>query len=322
MQAQSAPDGSPVEFVCRVEGTPRPQITWFRQTAIIKPSQDFQIYYDDNNKATLVIKEVFPEDAGTFTCVAKNCLGFASSSSELVVEHPLSEHALEKHDRRSLSRESSLADIVEGIPPTFAQRPQTKMAELDSTVELECRFVAIPEAEVTWYHNKRVLQETKGRVSLIHQADMHMYCSMVKISGVRKEDAGTYEVCAKNREGEATNTLVLVVNEKSVTEMEENPPVVVKPLTPTLCKLGDSVRLETVITGSKEQMTVAWFHNGNKLVENMRTKISARDNINTLHLDKVSSEMDGEYLVKAENAFGSAQTSANLCVQGTPIPGC
>ena len=111
---------------------PRPQITWFRQTAIIKPSQDFQIYYDDSNSATLVIKEVFPEDAGTFTCVAKNCMGFASSSGELVVEHPLSaDHGgtpgSEKHDRRSLSRESSLADIVEGIPPTFAQRPQTKM---------------------------------------------------------------------------------------------------------------------------------------------------------------------------------------------------
>ena len=39
-----------------------------------------------------------------------------------MVEHPLSEHMVGQHDRRSLSRESSLADIVEGIPPTFAQR--------------------------------------------------------------------------------------------------------------------------------------------------------------------------------------------------------
>merc|ERR1712192_170871 len=105
VKSQRSPDGAQVEFVCRVEGYPRPQITWFRQTAIIKPSPDFQIYYDENNMATLVIKEVFPEDAGTFTCVAKNCVGFASSSAELIVEHPLSDHAGgEKHDRRSLSR--------------------------------------------------------------------------------------------------------------------------------------------------------------------------------------------------------------------------
>lgn len=192
VQSLAAPDGSQVEFVCSVEGNPRPQITWFRQTAIIKPSTDFQIYYDES-KATLVIKEVFPEDAGTFTCVAKNSLGYASSSADLVVELPLSEHGLEKHDRRSLSRESSLADIVEGIPPTFAQRPQTKVADQGSSTELECRFVAIPEAEVTWYHNKQELKET-ARISIVQQADMHMYCSIVKINNLTLEDSGVYEV--------------------------------------------------------------------------------------------------------------------------------
>ena len=126
-----------------------------------------------------------------------------------MVEHPLSEHmGVDKHDRRSLSRESSLADIVEGIPPTFAQRykklhlkccenhcfrpqmlykkcifsnifllrPQTKAADEGSSTELEARFVAIPEAEVQWFHNKVELKEEKNRVTIIHQADMHMYC--------------------------------------------------------------------------------------------------------------------------------------------------
>ena len=157
-------------------------------------SQDFQIFYYDDDKATLVIKEVFPEDAGTFTCVAKNCVGFASSSAELIVEHPISEHgsaALEKHDRRSISRESSLADIVEGIPPTFAQRPQTKICEEGQSTELEFRFVASPEAEVQWFHNKKELVETQ-RIKVENQADMHMYCSIVRISNVSKKDEGTF----------------------------------------------------------------------------------------------------------------------------------
>ena len=58
----------------------------------------------------------------------------------------MSEHGLEKHDRRSISRESSLADIVEGIPPTFAQRPQTKTAEEGGHTELECRL----DTKKTW----------------------------------------------------------------------------------------------------------------------------------------------------------------------------
>jgi hypothetical protein len=69
---------------------------------------NFQIFYDDNNVATLIIKEVFPEDAGSFTCVAKNAAGFASSTTELFVEAPLSDHGSEivnaSHSRRSLSR--------------------------------------------------------------------------------------------------------------------------------------------------------------------------------------------------------------------------
>lgn len=99
-------DGYTVQFECQVEGIPRPQITWFRQTAIIKPSIDFQMYYDEDNVATLIIREVFPEDAGTFTCVAKNAAGFASSTTELVVEAPLSDHGsdITGLSRKSLSR--------------------------------------------------------------------------------------------------------------------------------------------------------------------------------------------------------------------------
>lgn len=134
MQPKHVPDGATVQFECKVVGNPRPQITWFRQTAIIKPSHDFQvpnldcfilwfisthlglfciylffclqIFYDDDNVATLIISEVFPEDAGTFTCVAKNAAGFASSTTELVVETPLSDHGSETGglSRRSLSR--------------------------------------------------------------------------------------------------------------------------------------------------------------------------------------------------------------------------
>ena len=267
----------------------------------------------------MVIKEVFPEDAGTFTCVAKNCVGFASSSAELIVEHPLSEHgsaALEKHDRRSLSRESSLADIVEGIPPTFAQRPQTKTCEEGQSTELECRFVAIPEAEVQWFHNKTLLQES-SRVSIENQADMHMYCSIVRISNVEKSDEGTYEVSAKNREGEATNTLILNVTlkpEKAPSPVNE-PPIIVKQLTPTVCKLGDSVKLETVITGTPTPK-VEWSHNGTVIKASSGVKMVEKDNIYSLVIDNVDQTFDGDYSVKADNASGSVQTKANLTVQG------
>jgi len=334
VKSQRAPDGAQVEFVCKVEGYPRPQITWFRQTAIIKPSPDFQIYYDDNNMATLVIKEVFPEDAGTFTCVAKNCVGFASSSAELAVEYPLSDHAgAEKHDRRSLSRESSLADIVEGIPPTFAQRPSTKNTEEGGSVELECRFVAIPEAEVKWYFNKTEIKSSQ-RVIIENQADMHMYCSFLKISNVTMSDQGTYEVIAKNREGEATNTLVLNVKAKGEKKEEvkkvepqkapepvkpaAEAPIIVKGLTPIVCTVGDSVSMETVITGNPKP-TLKWYHNNKHLKFGKNVTVTEKENTYCLKISKTDLKNDGDYLVRAENSAGNAQTSANVQVQGEVV---
>jgi hypothetical protein len=328
VQSQTAVDGSQAEFSCLLEGSPRPQITWFRQTAIIKPSQDFQVFYDapedgGSGTATLVIKEVFPEDAGTFTCVAKNCAGYATSSAELVVEGPLSADI--KHDRRSLSRESSLTDIVEGIPPTFAQRPPAKTADEGASAELECRFVAIPEAEVQWFHDKKPVQEN-SRVSIVYQADMHMYCSMVRISNLLPEDAGVYEVTAKNREGEATNTLVLNVRpkkkpgepEKPPEEAAEplSPPVVVKPLTPAVCRLGEAVRMETVIAG-KPKPRVSWRHNGAPLAQGRARVVEGpAEGQYALLVDSPAQEDDGDYTVRAENDAGAAQTTANLSVQG------
>lgn len=118
----------------------------------------FQVFYSDDNTATLVVKEVFPEDAGMFTCVAKNQAGYSTSSAELVVEGPISDHGSETMltSRRSLSRESSVCDIMEGIPPTFANKPCVKTVEEGAQLEMDVRLVAIPEPDIVWKKDGQV----------------------------------------------------------------------------------------------------------------------------------------------------------------------
>ena len=45
-----------------------------------------------------------------------------------------------------------------------------------------------------------------------------------------------------------------------------------------------------------------------------KIKMREKENIHTLILEAVGIEMDGEYVVKAENKVGYVQTSANVCV--------
>ena len=142
----------------------------------------------------------------------------------------------------------------------------------------------------------------------------NIYFSIINISNLKKEDEGTYEVCAKNREGEATNTLVLNVKPKAVEEVKDLAPMIVKPLTPQFCKVGDAVKLETVITG-KPKPTIQWLFNGTTLTATEEVKTVEKDDIYTLVIDNVKQASDGDYTIKAENASGAVQTTANISVE-------
>lgn len=288
---------------------PRPQIAWFRETAVIKESQDFQMFYDDDNVATLIIREVFAEDAGRFTCVAKNSAGFTSTTTELIVESVLSDHASDgtAMSRKSMSRESSLADILEGIPPTFSRKPKAQYVDELTDVILECRLVAVPEPDIVWTFNDEVIDTTKVKnVRIVTESDMHMYCSVVQITKVKKSQEGTYEVIATNREGESRLPIMLKVRTS-----DKEPPQVLEPLRNLVIREGESVVLSTQIVGNPAP-EIKWFKDNKPL---KGTTKSDKD-IHTLTLISPSRNEKGEYTVKATNPLGSVETTANLTIEG------
>lgn len=67
-----------------IVGAEKFDVVWLHNDKEIKPSKDFQ-YEAAGEVRTLVIAEVFPEDAGTYTCEAFNDSGEAFSSCSLVV---------------------------------------------------------------------------------------------------------------------------------------------------------------------------------------------------------------------------------------------
>lgn len=267
------------------------------------------MFYDEDNVATLIIREVFPEDAGTFTCVAKNSCGFASSTTELIVEAPLSDHGsdvLSGLSRKSLSRESSLADILEGIPPTFSRKPKAQCVNEGEDVTFECRLVAIPEPNIQWFHNGKQLTTTEN-VTIITESDMHMYCSILQIKKVKKSQEGTYEIHAKNREGESSLTIRLKVKTG-----QKEPPQILEPLQSLIVREGETVMMSTHIVGNPAPK-IQWFKNG-KPAPKLPT--TSQDDVFTLTLLRPAVEDTAEYTVKATNSLGYVETTALLTVEG------
>lgn len=79
-------DGEKVLFTCKVEGKPTPQVAWYHNNKPIRESKEVTIFQDTEGVCYLGLSEVFPEDAGEFTCTAINRLGEAVCAASLVVE--------------------------------------------------------------------------------------------------------------------------------------------------------------------------------------------------------------------------------------------
>lgn len=70
-----------------------PEISWFHDDKIITENQDFNLTYDiQSGSCTLLIAEVFPQDAGEYKCVAVNPFGEAVTRAFLEVECKLHIH--------------------------------------------------------------------------------------------------------------------------------------------------------------------------------------------------------------------------------------
>lgn len=82
-------------------------------------------------------------------------------------------------------------------------------------VVLECRLVAVPEPDIVWFFDDEVV-ESKENIVVNVDSDMHMYCSTVKISKVKKIQEGRYKVIAKNREGKSSIEIPLKVISHSI----------------------------------------------------------------------------------------------------------
>ncbi|XP_016055792.1 PREDICTED: palladin-like [Miniopterus natalensis] len=145
LQNIAASEGQVVVLECRVRGAPPLQVKWFRQGSEIQDSPDFRILQkkprstaEPEEICTLVIAETFPEDAGIFTCSARNDYGSVTSTAQLVVTSANTENC--NYD----STGESNNDHFQHFPPP-PPILETSPFELASKKSAEMQQVKSPE---------------------------------------------------------------------------------------------------------------------------------------------------------------------------------
>lgn len=79
-------DGEKLILTAKVHGVPTPKVEWQHDGEVVHESKDIFTQQDNSGLCLLTIKEVFPEDAGEYVCVAQNKIGEAVSRCIVTVD--------------------------------------------------------------------------------------------------------------------------------------------------------------------------------------------------------------------------------------------
>ncbi|KAJ8980936.1 hypothetical protein NQ317_000946 [Molorchus minor] len=293
LQPGVAKEGTPFQFVCKVEGNPLPTVQWYKNSDCIDNSPDYIITYN-NGEAILKFENVFLEDKAEYTCKAANELGTAQSTANLVV-----------------------TPLEPTEAPAFVVPLSNVMARAGQKIKLECEVSGLPLPTLTWSHNGKPVKETR---------ELKLQCEDKKATLIIYEafpkDAGTYQVSAKNIAGEANSSCSVSVKGRLPTEtsdsemasdMEPVKPSIQLPLADTAVKEGNRIRLDCVIVGQPEP-EVIWYHDDRPVKESPDFQLLFQGDRCSLVIQEALPEDAGEYKVVALNSAGEASSKCILSV--------
>ncbi|XP_036215599.2 uncharacterized protein zormin isoform X14 [Bactrocera oleae] len=306
--------GQKIKLEALIGGIPRPDIFWMHNGKPYVP-RDSKYEY---GRATLIIPQAYPNDAGVYVLTAKNLAGEAYSSCNVVVKGRLPNE----------TSDSELASDMEPIKPSV-QLPLKDVSIFEGKpVRLDCVIVGQPEPEVIWYHNERPVKESAD-VQLLFQGDR---CSLI-VQEVYQEDAGNYKVVAINSAGEASSSCELKVTPLNIAEPatraqserqsvpKETLPKFDKFLTDVLADEGETVEMEVSVSGD-QPLTAKWYLANKELCESERLSMNDNTAIGAfkLILKNVVSDDRGVYTVKVSNNTGDAKCFSQLNVKSVNAP--
>ncbi|EYB87861.1 hypothetical protein Y032_0256g374 [Ancylostoma ceylanicum] len=230
----------------------------------------------------LIIEDVRPEDAGTYTVIVENIAGRDVCEATLTVVEQL-----EKLPDRA---------------PEFIVQLQDKTIKTSDKATFECKVVGEPQPNVVWYHNNKVLEEHAKEVIIESEEGVQR----LVITSAEIKHEGKYSCVAENVAGSCRTEATLSVKAPLA-------PTFTKSLTDHAISIGDQLILFCSVKGWP-QPVVEFYHESVRLTSSNRMSIEHdASNTHWRVLIKQSVEEDlGKYRAVAKNAIGAAISEATV----------
>lgn len=175
LESRSVKDGEAITLACRIIGSEKFDVVWLHNNKEIKPSKDFQ-YTSEANIYKLQIAEIFPEDAGTYTCEAFNDAGESFSTCTILVQVP--------------------GEVTKA--PEFKQYPASITINEAELARFECELEEAP-LELNWLKDGRPIDDDQSaRYRFIKDDNKFIF----EIVSGQSSDIGQYQAKAIGKKGE------------------------------------------------------------------------------------------------------------------------
>ncbi|XP_072320492.1 titin-like [Eucyclogobius newberryi] len=315
LQSSAVRTGSAVRLDIRVSGIPTPTVKFYREGAEIQSSADFRII-QDQDLHSLLIREAFPEDSGSYSATASNSAGRTTSTAELLVQ---GDEAVPAKKTKTVITTASIRQtrVEKKVEASFQMEAVTLTHKTPPRVPPKPTSKSPPSASAS----PALLASPAGKVSGARQQSpspvRHVKAPTPTPS---RTGAGAADVPPPWKKTMPPSGQPQPQKQKQVEEaalpVEEGviPPTIVTGLMNQTVTEGDGVTLRCQISGYPAPV-VMWFREDFRIQDSVDFHMSYQNGEAQLVIREAFAEDSGRFTCTATNQAGTTSSSCYLLVQ-------
>ncbi|XP_017045137.1 obscurin isoform X2 [Drosophila ficusphila] len=284
--SQTVVVGEPLKLEAQVTGFPAPEVKWYKDGMLLRPSPEINFINSPNGQIGLIIDDAQPLDAGVYKCVIANKGGELEGVSKVQI--------VPKESKPVFVAELQDASSIEGFP-----------------VKMDIKVVGNPKPKLQWFHNGHEIQPDPSHVAIVENPDKS---TSLIIEKTVPGDSGLYEVIAQNPEGSTASKAKLYVAPKADETAAEEAPQFVSALRDVNADEGQELVLSAPFI-SNPMPEVIWSKDGVTLAPSERLLMTCDGKHIGLTIKPAEAADSGNYSCLLANPLGEDTSACNANVR-------
>ncbi|XP_078308593.1 obscurin isoform X38 [Panthera onca] len=182
--------GETVKLACRVTGTPKPIVSWYKDGKPVEVDPHHILIEDPDGSCALILDNLTGVDSGQYMCFAASAAGNASTLGKILVQ----------------------------VPPRFVKKVRAVPFVEGEDVQVTCTIEGAPHPQIRWYKDGALLTPS-GKYRTLNEPRSGLL--VLEILAANKEDLGHYECELVNRLGSARGGAELCMQSPAVRAREQ-----------------------------------------------------------------------------------------------------